>query len=285
MSTPEDRLEDLPALRSVGEQLAALAAREQAPTTGAGAAASRLRRQRRRGLLAGLAGSLSVAAVAAAAVGGVFSTGAPVPRSHYPGTRGPLAALVPGTARVLGVRAADPAGGPPWGVRVFRPRSGVGCVQVARIVGGRAGVLGLDGAFAGDHRFHALPAQPALAQACGRRDGAGHLFLEGIPGPLSASGDPRRASARGVPAADRRTVVWGLAGPQATRVIVVAGARRLERDVAAADDGAYLVVLPGAAGPVRREVVYRDGRRCRAGAGVRVAADCVPPPGFTARPR
>lgn len=65
---------------------------------------------------------------------------------------------VVGTVRLLSLRVPDPAGGPPWGMRVMRTTGGDECMQVGRVHDGRLGVLGQDGIFRDDHRFHPMPA-------------------------------------------------------------------------------------------------------------------------------
>jgi hypothetical protein len=249
---------DLPVLEALGAQIEAAAARD---------ARRHARWSQRRIAVLALA-LLAVAGTAAYAAVRVIDVGAPVPR--YPGraANGPLSRLVPGSSRLVAVRAPDPSGGLPWGIRVFRARSGVTCVQVGRVLDGRIGVIG------SDRRFHELPAQPALAQACGRRDAAGHLFYDGLAGPPTSSADPRGRG--GQP----RDVVWGFAGPLARRVTVTVAGRRLMQRVRAADDGAYLFVLAGRPARASIETVYADGRRCAFGRGVRVELACIPPPGY-----
>lgn len=255
---------DLPVLDALAAQIDAAAARDarrRAPWW-------RLERRRRRWIgLVALALLPVVAAAAYAAVRGIIDVGTPVPR--YPGraANGPLSKLVPGSARLVAVRAPDPAGGLPWGMRVFAARSGVTCVQIGRVFEGRVGVIGAD------RKFHALPAQPALAQKCGRSNAAGHLFYDGFAGPPTASADP---SGKG---GDPRNVVWGFGGPLARRVTVTVAGRRLTQRVRAADDGAYLFVLAGKPAGAVSETTYADGRRCTFGPGVRVDPDCIPPPG------
>ncbi len=151
-------------------------------------AAARTRRWRvrllARPLLLGAALIVSATGVAVAARV-LVGVGSPAPREYPPLGREVLQA---GT-RVLSLRVPDPAGGPPWGMRLIftaaAPSSaspharthghGVahwGCVQVGRIVDGQLGVLGQDGAFHDDGLFHALPVQP---EACGSVNGAGKL--------------------------------------------------------------------------------------------------------------
>src|SRR5439155_1637813 len=92
--------------------------------------------------------------------------------------------IVPGTTRVLPVRAADPDGGPPWGLRVFRAKSGAFCVQTGRVVNGKLGVLGQEGAFHNDGRFHELP---VVAEGCGGRPGVNFPAIDGAANAQAAS--------------------------------------------------------------------------------------------------
>jgi hypothetical protein len=144
----------------------------------AGARAPRRRRSWR--LIVVVAGASLLAGGAALAATQLLSIGAPVPASKQG-----LAAIEPGTARLLSVRAADPDGGPPWGLRVFRSKSGLACIQVGRAYKGRLGVLGQDGTFHNDGRFHELPVE---AEGCGSVDARGQLFMDGGGTTNNASG-------------------------------------------------------------------------------------------------
>jgi hypothetical protein len=177
---------DLPALDVIGRQIAeaARAADERAAGSRRPVVARLLRtpgRRRTRLVLVALvlAGLLAGVAVAATRLIGI---GRPVPPNPH-GSR--LGEIVPGTTRLLAVRAPDPAGGPPWGLRVFRTRSGAACVQVGRVLSGRLGILGQDGVFGNDHRFHELP---VTAEGCGGLDAKGQLFMEGGGMTQTASG-------------------------------------------------------------------------------------------------
>jgi hypothetical protein len=124
-----------------------------------------------RPLLVGLLVVSSATGVALAARA-LVEVGSPAPR-EYPnlGER-----ILPTGTRLLSLRIADPAGGPPWGVRLIfttadHRADGTrgdaahwGCVQIGRVLDGELGVLGQDGAFHDDGRFHALPIQP---ESCG----------------------------------------------------------------------------------------------------------------------
>jgi hypothetical protein len=271
---------DLPVLDDLGAQLVdAAAGGERAPER------RRRRWAARRSLRLVLVAAATVIVLAAAAFAAtrLIEIGSKIPR--YPGAHGPANHNLPGTVRVLPIRVADPDGGPPWGIRVFRIPHHLVCIQTGRVVDGKLGVLGQDGAFADDGRFHELPAQAALAPKCGHLDGAGRLFFDGWEGATVASGDdgylPQPQAGHGpVPPADRRTVVWGFAGPKATRVVLTGpGVHRALRP-RAADQWAYLFVLRGSHHHLRHTTTYVGGRTCVLGSGVRVDATCIPPPGF-----
>ncbi len=140
-----------------------------------------LRRRRVRTLAIALAVALGLAGVAYAATQ-LIETGEPVPPPPHSGSL--LDRIVPGTTRVLPVRAADPDGGPPWGLRVFRAKSGAFCVQTGRVVNGKLGVLGQDGAFHNDGRFHELP---VVAEGCGGRPGVNFPAIDGAANAQTAS--------------------------------------------------------------------------------------------------
>ncbi len=123
-----------------------------------------------------VSGATGVALAARALVG----VGSPAPR-EYPSLG---ESILPTGTRLLSLRVADPAGGPPWGMRLIfttadrgagGARRGVahwGCVQIGRIVDGELGVLGEDGAFHDDGLFHQLPIQP---ESCGSLSRSGQL--------------------------------------------------------------------------------------------------------------
>jgi hypothetical protein len=122
-------------LRVVREFRAALLAAER----------RRRRRPTRRGLIVSLA-ALCVGAGIATAATGSLPIGAPIkaPAGHgshlydHP---------VQGSGRVARIRTPDPDGGPPWGIRDFKTNRGATCVEAGRVVEGRLGLVGDDGAF------------------------------------------------------------------------------------------------------------------------------------------
>lgn len=63
---------------------------------------------------------------------------------------------------LMAVRAEDPDGGPPWGIRVTRTARDAACVQIGRVVQGQLVHLGREGAFDNDGRAHVVPATSNL---------------------------------------------------------------------------------------------------------------------------
>jgi hypothetical protein len=100
----------------------------------------------------------------------LIGIGSPAPPSHDPTVK----LFVTAHTELLGVRAADPAGGPPWGIQVaFETHTanpyglpGV-CVGLGRVVGGRIGYIGEDGAFHNDGLFHAASLASGLDEGIG----------------------------------------------------------------------------------------------------------------------
>jgi hypothetical protein len=217
--------------------------------------------------------------VALVLVGGAFGAGliqlgapAKLPFSLDGNPREGAGALVPGTVRMLPIAAPDPAGGPDWGMRVLSTTRGEGCLQLGRIVDGKLGALGQDGAFANDGRFHELPVSAAFdVNSCALLDGKGRLFTNvtaderaasawiGTGGRLGGCVPPsagpyekglrltRQEREHGAkPAtlcsqADLRNIYYGLLGPEAQSITyVLAGQRHTLPTVGA--DGAYMFV-------------------------------------------
>ena len=260
---------------------------------------------RRRPVLAGgvALGGLLVTAGALAATG-VLQSGEPIEPRHV--ERDPAHGVgvpVGSTARLLPLRVPDPAGGPPWGLRIVTTSRGLACLQLGRVVGDQLGVLGQDGIAGNDGRFHPLPVATASTRLtpCQVPDGAGQYFV-GVDRHTYASGDSTKRSCRGrdwhsrarrrCPAKDERRVAYGLLGPQATRVSFVDGTSMEPT----APEGAYLSVRPGkgvepvtsmGGGPpvgvfdaAVKRVDYRDGTPCPEPGAKR--ASC-PPKGYVER--
>lgn len=195
-------------------------------------ARERQRRRRRRGMAA-LVAALILAGAGFAAFGG-GSGGA--------SGQGPLP---PGIA----ARAADPAGGLPWGIRVVDDPTGRTCVQLGRLRGRALGVLGQDASFHDDGRFHPIAPSTVIAARCAPTDAAGHAFLA-IARPLQpASGSvlngddgPQPQQCRRCAPRDLRFVEYGLLGPDAVSITYRVDGRT--RTIATGADGAFLVVGP-----------------------------------------
>ncbi|WP_026909547.1 hypothetical protein [Patulibacter minatonensis] len=252
-------------------------------------------------VLAGLGGT-----GAAVAATGLLERGEPVPRSVRPFAGG-LASISPGSTRVMKVRAADPDGGPPWGLRIFRTRDGLACEQFGRVQRGELGVVGRDGAFRDDGRFHPNPADRQQSGSCGGLLDGGQLYSSGLQSGIPASGysgrpggavggcvervDPAtqspqtRRRLRGLPVCGRgtaRTLIYGFGGAEAVKVELLGSDRRAVvpgRD----DSGAYLFVLRSMERWSSVRVTYRGGLECTVTARTDRPVpdgDCFPPPGI-----
>jgi hypothetical protein len=257
---------------------------------------------RRRRALVVLVASLVVTGSALAA-SGVFQTGAPVGPEVPPNPTTNVGVAIPSSVHLLALRVADPIGGPPWGLRTIKTTRGLVCVQLGRIVGGRIGVLGQDGAFNDDGRFHPLSINHLEAGAfnCATQDAHGDAFLNEedfsipaaglIAGGTNASGGcyTRRSIHDRCPRRDLREISYGLLGPEATGISYRTANDSLEHTATAGSDGAYLLVLPhvkrrcieqtpiscvrgpdGETGGPRvslfgaiRAITYRNGSTCR----------------------
>jgi hypothetical protein len=265
---------------------------------------------RRARVVLATAAVLLAGGTAALAAGGVIGSGSPAPDPSAP-WRGPRVGdgvVRPGSARLLAVKAADPDGGPPWGVRIASTTRGLGCLETGRLVAGRLGVLGRDGAFGDDGRFHPLAAgNLGGVGGCARLDARGRLFAavvaSGIPASASNVADcwpPTRSS--GVPASrlcaarDERTLYFGVLGPLALSVTYTAadGPRTV---ATTGPEGAYLLVVRGDHSGAARStslypqdtpitaIAFSDGTTCRIGPeGPIGGASACPLPGLVPVP-
>ncbi|HWH11455.1 MAG TPA: hypothetical protein VG165_10030 [Solirubrobacteraceae bacterium] len=231
-----------------------------------GRAAATGRRRRRSGhrgrvVLVTVALVLLAAAVALAATG-IFERGTPVGPRVPPSPTTQDGAALPGSARLLPLRVADPGGGAAWGLRVVRTTRGLTCIQLGRVGFGTVGVLGQDGAFGNDGRFHPLSDDylAGLPLGCSVTDTRGNAFqnvlVQAVPasgligGPASVGGceeahesysGPRRETC---PAVDLRDIYYGLLGPDAVSITHLTATGALATTPTTGADGAYLVVLP-----------------------------------------
>ncbi len=180
-----------------------------------------------------------------------------------------------------------------------------GCVQVGRVVRGRIGALGQDGAFDNDGRFHELAAGD-LQSYCEPLDGAGNLFIavsyQGMPAAGPVEGCSFVRDGRALPAcppSDARVLYFGSLGPLA-RSVTYRGADGGIEEQPTGPGGAYLVVVRPRSGHVPRNhyspssspgagllsVRYVDGQVCRIASAKRLggARQC-PLHGYVSRPR
>jgi hypothetical protein len=187
----------------------------------------------------------------------------------------------------LAATARDIHKGLPWGLEAFQTTNGQTCVLAGREQSGRVGVIGVDGAFKNDGRFH--PFTPyTLSQYCGQTDRNNSAFINVSDPTTAASGNDqdivhegcqpspvsgRSARAQRCPAADVRQLEYGLLGPDAKSITSTAGGRTITTPTG--PGGAYIVVGPRAErssgvtvssqlvpGMVTA-VTYRDGSTCR----------------------
>jgi hypothetical protein len=206
---------------------------------------------------------LATAAITLAATG-VILTGSPVKPAVRPIATAGEGIPVKGGIRLLPLRAADPAGGLPWGIRIIHTTRGEICVQIGRVLDGQLGQLGVDGAFHDDGRFHALPAD-ALPDVLGSGGGfmtgncasPGDIYAGDSVGlQLSAASSPRLGA--GVPA-DRREISFGLLGVHAVSITYREGSQTHTEPVLPGL-GAYLIVQRYTSGRPLGSVSETDGR-------------------------
>jgi hypothetical protein len=206
---------------------------------------------------------LATAAITLAATG-VILTGSPVGTARAPVATAGEGIPVAGGARLLPLRAADPVGGLPWGMRVVHTTRGLVCVQIGRVDDGQLGQLGVDGAFHDDGRFHPLPTDAlpdTLASAAGSMTGncssPGDIYAGDSVGlELSASSGPHQSG--GLPA-DLREISFGLLGVHAVSITYREGSQtRTQRVLPGL--GAYLIVQRYSSGRPLGSVSESDGR-------------------------
>ncbi|HEY4809916.1 MAG TPA: hypothetical protein VIH71_02545 [Solirubrobacteraceae bacterium] len=213
--------------------------------------------------LIALALVLATSAITLAA-SGVILTGSPVGTAHAPIATAGEGIPVVGGARLLPLRAADPAGGLPWGMRIIHTTRGLICVQIGRVDGNQLGQLGIDGAFHNDGRFHPLPAD-ALPDTLGNATGwmAGNCASPGdiyagdsVGLELNAATSPGPGA--GV-SADRRELSFGLLGVHAVSITYREGSKTHTQPVIPGL-GAYLIVQRYTSGRPLGSVSETDGR-------------------------
>ena len=152
-----------------------------------------------------------------------------------------------GGSQLLAPRAADPEGGPPWGLQLVHTTRGETCLQVGRVQNGEIGQLGIDGAFNDDGRFH--PLLPHILPNYTNGYAEISCVLDGQAQLGSSSGMDRSAESGVLPRkikptpADLRSVVFGVLGPHAVSVTYRQGGRTVTRPVSPGT-GAFIIVQP-----------------------------------------
>jgi hypothetical protein len=177
----------------------------------------------------------------------------------------------------LTLRAADPAGGLQWGLRVLRTTRGQVCAQVGRIDDGQLGELGLDSAFGSDGRFHVLPADvlpPGYGGASGQIEcvaaGQTMIFVDTAADRSAVRLLPEEfkeppGKHRDIPPTrDLRVLAYGLLGQHAVSVTYRTPAG-LQTSPVRGPDGAFLIVEP--AGYIKSSSVVGDSFSGEAGPG------------------
>ena len=194
-------------------------------------------------------------ATAALAAAGVFQTGAPVKPNVPPTPKADSGVATTGGVQLLALRVTDPAGGPPWGLRMVHTTRGLLCLQVGRIADGTIGALGQDGIFNDDGRLHPYAANFLQfgGLECSTLDAHGHGFFSATAQALPAAGlnsgcapyaKHSIGSYTACPTADLRNVYWGLLGPDAISITYRTPDGRPAVEKTAGPDGAYLIVGP-----------------------------------------
>ena len=249
-----------------------VAVREHSPVATSGGSP-----QRGRWLARGVgAGAVAVALIVTIAV--VFVALTALGHNHAATHAKQGTAVAPGISQLVAT-VADPRGGVSWGLRTFQATRGQTCLQVGRAESGMIGVLGQDGSFFDDGRFH--PVSPAVDHAehgdhCGTVDTRGNAFLNVFVRevPASAGFDPAHGGCRvgptpppkpACPPKDLRNLAYGLLGPDAVSVTYRSATGHSATERTGGRDGAYLIVLPADA----RSCVSQPGggRSCESGSG------------------
>ncbi len=236
------RFEHLQILQEVRDELIAAAHRQEASPRAAAGVRSWLSRRVNAGVMA-MVLVLSGGAIAVAATG--VLSGSPVKEQGRLSPNAGIGVPAPGGSRLLALRAADPHGGLPWGMRLVHTTRGEICVQIGRLDDDQLGQLGIDGAFHDDGRFHPL-APDILPEYSDSGDvscnAAAPIAIGSWP-----SGD-RNAAPNGPgltsfkpTAKDLRLISWGLLGPHAVSITFHTAAGVRTRPVAPGT-GAYLIV-------------------------------------------
>ena len=223
---------------------------------------ARLRRRSRRATWMIAFVVLGCGTTGALAAAGVFQTGTAVGPDVPSNANALLGVAVPSSVQVLPLSVSDPAGGGSWGLRFQRTTRGLVCLQYGRLVDGRIGVLGEDGIFEDDGRFHPLATNyysqygGGCADADTRGDAVFNTLVEKVPvAGLQPDGFcfARLTRQRNGPcgldsplmppsAADERLLLYGLLGPNAASISYTTSSGASVTKSTVGPEGAYLIV-------------------------------------------
>ena len=222
---------------------------------------------------------------------GELPIGAPAGPLHVPANTFQGAAI-PATVRLV-AETPDPHGGLPWGLRAFRTTRGQTCLQVGRVQHGTIGVIGQDGAWGNDHRFHPISPNAYTGQSCSPTDAAGHAINNVAVnggGAIASANVPWGTGAQGggcgantgrrpqpaCPPQDLRNLNYGLLGPDAVSIDFVGAGGRRYTEPTNAPDGAYLIVThPARKAPPASTTAQAEAAAAAAAAGQQAQA-CNP---------
>jgi hypothetical protein len=243
MPEATNRFEHLPILHELRNELIAAAHKQEANRDAAAAGVRSWLSRRTNAAVMAVAFVLAGGAIAVAATG--VLNGSPVKRQGPATPNAGIGVPEPGGSRLLALRAADPQGGLPWGMRLVHTTRGEICVQIGRLDDGQLGQLGIDGAFHDDGRFH--PLAPNILPETSDSGDVSCYPAAPIRIGIWPSGD-RNAAPNGPEetsfkptAKDLRSISWGLLGPHAVSITYHTAAGIQTRPVSPGT-GAYLIV-------------------------------------------
>ncbi len=224
-----DDFSDFPGLARFGEALHDAALRAGAP-----------RRRWWRGITLSLVVALGVAT---SATGTVVALRGTVISTPDPRVRSAAQTPLEHSAVLTSPRSADPAGGPPWALRLTSSETGQTCTTVGQVRDDVFGIVGQDGV------FRQIP--PAVTDACGR-------------GPLLGSRIVSAPTARAT-----RSIAYGVGGEDVRAVTMITGDER--RKLELGERGTFVAALPGYPEDTaaRVQITGQDGRVERHDLGAR----------------
>lgn len=198
-----DDFSDLPGLARFGEALSEAARRADAP-----------KRRWLHGVALSLVVVLGMGATAAATVVALQNSVIRAPdKLVVPADQ----ASLEGSTLVASPRSDDPAGGPPWALRLTRSQTGQTCTTVGQMRDDVFGIVGQDGV------FRQIPG--AVVDACGRGLLLGSRIVS-APTPSAT-----------------RSVIYGVTGPTIRRATLVAGG--IARTLRLGERGTFVAALRG----------------------------------------